>query len=77
MLGFGYQRKNYVESIEHGHTHFYNNKSLPGTSQGLSVSWEEAYKRKRVRPKRTINEVIQRDLLMKGLSPSMTIDQVQ
>ena len=35
------------------------------------------YKRRRGRPKRTLNEVIQRDLLMKGLSPSMTIDRAQ
>ena len=35
------------------------------------------YKRRRGRPKRTFNEVIQRDLLMKGLLPSMTIDRAQ
>ena len=37
----------------------------------------DPYIRKRGRPKRTLNEVIQRDLLMKSLSPGMTIDRAK
>ena len=36
-----------------------------------------SYIRKRGRPKRTLNEVIQRDLLVKRLSPSMTNDRAK
>ena len=35
------------------------------------------YKRKRGRLKRTLNEVIQRDLLLKGLTPGMTSDRAK
>ena len=35
------------------------------------------FNRGRRRPKITFNEIIQRDFLMKDLSPSMTIDQAQ
>ena len=34
----------------------------------------EPYIRNRGRPKRTLDEVIQRDMLVKGLSPGMTKD---
>ena len=35
------------------------------------------YKRRRGRPKRTLNEIIQRDLFINELSPNMTIDRTQ
>ena len=35
------------------------------------------YKRKRERPKRTLNEVIQKDLLVKGLTLGMTSDRAK
>ena len=38
---------------------------------------EDPYIRKRGRPKRTLNEVVQRDLLAKGLSPGMTYDRAK
>ena len=34
------------------------------------------YKRGRWRPKRTLNEIIQRDLLINDLSPNMTINRI-
>ena len=37
----------------------------------------DPYIRKRGRPKRTLNEVVQRDLLVKGLSPGMTYDRAK
>ena len=35
------------------------------------------YKRGRGRPKRTLNDIIQRDLLINNISPSMAIDRTQ
>ena len=37
----------------------------------------ELYIRNRGRPKRTLDEVIQRDMLVKGLSPGMTRDRAK
>ena len=37
----------------------------------------DLYIRNRGRPKRTLNEVIQRDLLVKGLTPGMTSDRAK
>ena len=38
---------------------------------------EDSFIRKRGRPKRTLNEVVQRDLSAKGLSPGMTYDRAK
>ena len=35
------------------------------------------YKRGRGRPKRTLNDIIRRDLLINNISPNMTIDRTQ
>ena len=54
VLGFGSQRKNYVESFEHGHTHcLYQYVIAWFFTKAIILSWGKAYKETKGSKKRS------------------------